>query len=275
MDLGSGDDYAFHISRLEALIRSFEDGTFPSYIDRDAIYGYGYLVKPFYSDFVLIPFGIIGYPVNIEFAYRFFLFSMTVVCGVCMYKFVYKLSNSFYASSISGLLYTFSLYRLFDVYCRAAIGEVISFTFIPLVFLGLYYAIYGDFKRKWYVLPIGFSLVIMSHVISSVLLFITVVIICLFYYKKFVGEPKRFYFLILSGIVTLIMVSYYLLPFLEQTLADKFYFHEKGLTASDVDLFRLDVIEILKSMTDGFTNRLGVGPKLGFLLILPLFLRFF
>jgi hypothetical protein len=274
IDLSCGDDYAFHMSRLEALIQSFNDGTFPSYIDCEAVYGYGYLVKPFYSDFVLIPYGIIGYLVNVDFAYQFFLFSMTVLCAVFMYNLVYKLSKSSYSASISSLLYTFSLYRLFDVYCRAAIGEVLSFTFLPLVFLGLYYVVYGDFK-KWYILAIGFSLVIMSHVISSVLLFFTVIIISLFYYKKFIEEPKRLYYLVLSGIVTLMITVYYLLPFLEQLLSDTFYFQESAFTPSMINYFRLDIIEILKSATDGFTNRVGVGPKLGFLLVFPLFLRFF
>jgi hypothetical protein len=274
IELDAGDDYYFHLSRLEALMQSFKDGTFPSYIDYESVYGYGYLIKPFYSDFVLIPFAIVGSFFSKVFAYKFLLFTMTVLSGIFMYKFVYRLSNSFYAASISAFLYTFSLYRLHDVYNRAALGEILSFTFLPLVFWGLYYIIYGDYK-KWYILAIGFSLIIMSHVISSVLLFIIVVIIGLFYYKAFIKEPKRFYYLILSGVVTLVIVSYYIFPFLEQLSSDVFYFQEYKFSPAQVDTHRVSVVEILKSMTDGFKYRIGMGPKIGFLLVFPLFARFF
>ena len=35
-----GDDYYFHNARFEALMQGLKDGTFPSYIDYQGLYGY-------------------------------------------------------------------------------------------------------------------------------------------------------------------------------------------------------------------------------------------
>lgn len=271
--LFAGDDYYFHNARFEALMQSLKDGTFPSYIDYTGMYGYGYLIKPFYSDFILIPYAILGNITSKEFAYIFLLFSMTVLCGIFMYITVNKIYKSSYAAAISALLYTFALYRLLDVYHRAALGEALSFTFLPIVFLGLHYIIKGDYK-KWYVITIGFSLMILTHVLSSVLLFITVIIVLIVYYKDLLKEPKRIYYLILAGLVTFIIAGYYIFPFFEQVLSNTFYFQKFKTSPYAFSQSRLSISEIFRDMADGFIFIKG-GSRTGLLLILPLIVRFF
>jgi len=271
--LFGGDDYYFHNARFEALMQSLKDGTFPSYIDYTGMYGYGYLIKPFYSDFILIPYAALGNVTSKEFAYIFLLFSMTILCGIFMYITVNKVYKSSYAAAISALLYTFALYRLLDVYHRAALGEALSFTFLPIVFLGLHYIVKGDY-RKWYIITIGFSLMILTHVLSSVLLFITVIIILLISYKDLLKEPKRIYYLILAGFVTFIIAGYYIFPFLEQIFSNTFYFQKFKTSPYIFSLSRLSIPEIFRDMADGFSLIKG-GSKTGLLLVLPVLLRFF
>lgn len=271
--LVGGDDYYFHNARFEALMQSLKDGTFPAYIDYKGANGYGYLVKPFYSDFILIPFAAIANWTSKVFAYQFMIFTMTVLCGVFMYAFIHKVYKSSYAAAIGAFLYTFSVYRLLDVYHRAAWGEAFSFTFLPIVFLGLFYIIKGDYK-KWYVIAIGFSLMIMTHVLSSFLLFITVGIVLVIYCKNLIKEPKRFYYLVLSGIITLVICFYYLLPFIEQTLADTFYFQKFKASPYATGLRSQDISEILEGLIAGFTSGQKL-PAIGLLLMLLLPIRFF
>ncbi|MBK5719682.1 hypothetical protein JGH11_02225 [Dysgonomonas sp. Marseille-P4677] len=229
-----GQDFFFHYRRLQALMDGLKASPWLIYIDYNAIDGYGYFSKAFYPDFALIPFALIGNITNIEFAYQFMVFTMTMLCGVFTYitvNYIYK--NSF-AASISALLYTFAVYRLLDLYHRAALGETLTFTFIPIVFLGLYYIIKGDYK-KWYLLTIGFSLMIFTHLISSVLMLITSVIFLLIYYKSLLKEPKRFIYLIIAGIVTLVVTAYYLYPMLEQMVSNTFYYESHNLMAKTED----------------------------------------
>lgn len=274
INLSGGDDFYFHNGRFKALMQALEDGNFPSYIDYKGVYGYGYMIKLFYSDFVLIPFAAIANITSKDFGYQSLLFTMTVLCGVFMYIFVNKVYKSSLAASVSAILYTFSMYRLHDIYYRAALGEALSFTFIPIVFLGLYHIIKGDY-RKWYIIAIGFSLMIMTHVLSTVLLFIMVIVFLAIYYKDMFREPKRIYYLIFSALVTLLLTAYYIYPFIEQLGSDTFYFQKIKALPYHTCGSRLYYTEILITMAEGFVTRIGIGPKIGVLLVAPLLLRFF
>lgn len=224
-----GHDFSFHRMRFDALIEALKDGRYPIYLDYMAVNGYGYLTNVFYCDLLLLPFALVGIYTNTLFAYQTMLFTMTILTGIITYYSVNKIFKNSSVAFISAVLYTFAYYRLLDMYTRAALGETLSFTFVPLVFLGLYYIIKGDYK-KWYVIAIGFSLMIFSHVISSVLMFMTVMIILIICYKPLLKEPKRLLYLCLAGAVTLIIVAYYLYPMIEQTLSDTFYYEIKPIT---------------------------------------------
>lgn len=232
--LHPGQDFFFHYRRLQALMDGMRTSPYLIYLDYGAMDGYGYFTKAFYSDFVLIPFALIGNLTNIEFAYQFMIFTMTVLCGIFTYIAVNKIYKNTYAAGISAILYTFAVYRLLDIYHRAAIGEALSFTFVPLVFLGLYHIIKGDYK-KWYILAIGYSLMIFTHLISSVLMFVTLLIIVAIYYKPMIKEPERIGYLVLSGVVTLIIVSYYLFPMLEQMASNTFYYESRDIMSKAQD----------------------------------------
>lgn len=218
----SGYDFYFHYRRLYALIDALRHGDYITYIDYSNVDGYGYLTKAFYSDVILLPFALIGLFTSAYFAYDVMIFTMTVLCGVFMYNTVNTIYKSRYAAAISGVLYAFAVYRLYDIYQRGALGEALSFTFLPIVFLGLYHIIKGNYK-KWYILTIGYSLLIYSHVIASVLMFVTLLIILIVYNKTLRKEPKRITYLFLAGFVTVIIVSYYIFPVLEQMLNSSFY----------------------------------------------------
>lgn len=268
-----GYDYYFHLKRFEALITALREGSFPFYIDHNAALGYGYLSKVFYSDIILIPFALLGLLIGAASAFEVMLFTMTILCGIFMYvaiKGIYK--NSFVAS-LSALLYTFSVYRLFDIYNRGALGEVFAFTFLPIVFLGLYHIIRGDYK-KWYIIAIGFSLLIFSHVISTVLTFLTVVVILLIYSKFLIKEPKRFYFLVVAGIVTIAITSSYIFPLFEQIQSNTFRYENDDWSLPSRTKLPLEYW--LWSLFCGFIYPKNIGiVGLGILLSVGILLRFF
>ncbi|WP_163271572.1 YfhO family protein [Dysgonomonas sp. 511] len=216
-----GWDYYFHLTRFDALVTALTEGTFPLYIDHSAALGYGYLSRVFYSDMLMVPFALIGMVTGAPVAFEIMVFTMTILCGIIMYGAVKTIYKNPYIAFVSGLLYTFSVYRLFDVYSRAAFGEVLAFTFLPLVFWGLYHIIKGD-CRKWYIIAFGFTLTIFSHVISSVLTFFTVIILLAVYYKPLAKEPKRILFLVVAALTTIAITSSYTLPLAEQLASNDF-----------------------------------------------------
>jgi hypothetical protein len=267
-----GHDSYFHFRRLQALMDGLNN-PYLIYLDYSAIDGYGYFTKAFYSDFILIPFALIGNITGLGIAYQFMLFTMTVLCGIFTYTAVNRIYGNSYAAAISALLYTFAIYRLLDLYHRGALGEALSFTFVPVVFLGLYEIIRGDYW-KWYVITTGFSLMILTHVLSSALMFITVVILLAVYCKPLRNEPVRIGYLFLAGLVTLPVVAYYLFPMLEQMAANTYYYQVSPLTSIEENI--LGTYAIVRGLFSGIVYPVRAFiPGTGLILTCAVALRLF
>lgn len=274
----SGHDYYFHLRRFGVLIEALRNGNYPTYLDYGTLEGYGYFTQAFYPDLMLVPFAAIGILTGTVFAYNIMIFTFTLLCGLFMYYAVNIVFKNSFIASISSILYTFSVYHLFDWYDRGALGEAISFTFLPLIFLGLYHIIMGDYK-KWYILTIGYTLLIYTHVLSSFLTSIAVILILLICSKSLVKEPKRILYLLLAGVVTLPLVAGYLLPMLEQMSSNTFYY---SINENDTGQNKLSLREMLWGLLSGviyhtktwdMKNICGTGPLLILLVILRFFVR--
>lgn len=269
-----GHDFFFHYRRLEALMDGIKTSPFLIYLDYNAMDGYGYFTKAFYSDLILIPFAIIGNFTSLSFAYQSIIFTSTILTGVFTYIAVNRIYNNSYAASIGALLYTFALYRLLDAYQRAALGETLSFMFVPVVILGLYHIIKGDYK-KWYIIAIGFSLLIFTHLVSTVLMFLTVVIILVIYYKPLLKEPKRILFLCIAGLSTIFITAYYLFPMIEQMLSNTFYFESRQIMSKASEA-GLQVHWVVWGMFSGIIpSIIAFNPGTGLLLTCAIALRIF
>lgn len=219
-----GHDTPVHYARLQGLIDAMREGRLPFYINYNGLDGYGYFIKAFYSDVVLIPFALIGLISNTDFAYESILIVSTLLCGVLGYWAVNRISGNALAAGITAILYTFCSYRLFDLYNRGAIGEAISFTILPIVLVGVYEIIKGDCKKNWYILTIGYSLLIFNHVLSTAMTSLVVILFLIIYCKPLIKEPKRIVYLIVSGIATVLITGCYLFPMIEQMASNSFYY---------------------------------------------------
>lgn len=65
-----------------------------------------------------------------------------------MYCFVTRLTKSKEIGTLTAILYMLMPYHLNDMYIRNALGEFLSFIFIPLIFLGVY-KIFQKEKGIW------------------------------------------------------------------------------------------------------------------------------
>lgn len=272
----SGFDFSFHYRRLYTLIDALQHGVYPSfYVDFSNVDGYGYFTKGFYSDIIMIPFAFVGTFTSVYFAYDLMVFTMTILCGIFMYHIVSVVYKSSYTASIAAILYTFAVYRLYDFYQRGALAEALSFTFLPIVFLGIYYIVKGDYRRKWYVLAAGYSLLIYTHTIASVLMFVTLLILLIIYSKSLIKEPERLIYLLLAGIVTIFVTSYYTFPMLEQLSSNSFYLDSRS-PGGGAGYGKVGFDYILWGFISGIAypdRELWTG--IGILLTLLLFFRFF
>lgn len=128
-----GDDAELMVIRSHGFYRSFVDGHIPVRWISQLNEGYGYPVAnflyplPFY---IAVPFILIGLDV-ISAVKAVFVLS-TVVSALTMFLWLRSWGRTLPAI-LGSLLYLVIPYRVFDLYARASIGEVVAFAIVPLV----------------------------------------------------------------------------------------------------------------------------------------------
>lgn len=131
------DDGIQHICRLMGTYQSLQEGQ--TNIMSNFCNGFGYSWNIFYSPltaFLPLIFKILG--LSFTACIKLFIFLVVFLSGYFMYLCVKKITKNNNMAIIAGILYIFAPYRLTDMYIRNALAELTSFTFLPLVFLGLY-----------------------------------------------------------------------------------------------------------------------------------------
>lgn len=273
--LHEGHDIQSHYGRLSALYQAIKDGSFPVYFDQSMVDGYGFATRYFYGDLVLLPFAILIPYIGTIGAYQTMMIFYSLLCGLLTFIATDKVFKNKYIAFICTILFVFSYYRLYDVYNRAAVGETICLTFFPLVFWGAYEIIKGDYK-KWYIITIGFAMMIFAHVNTPAIVAFTLVIFLLFNYKAFVKEPKRLYYLILAGAVTVLLTAYFIFPLFEQLLSNEFYFNtDNGRRLTSNVVFGEPMKYIIRGLFSGATYVVPEIAGLGIVLTIMVCTRIF
>lgn len=272
-----GDDTYFHLSRICALSDniknlSFFTGIYPGYFN-----GYGYANGLFYPDiFLYFPAILTTLGINVITAYKIFLVIINLFSIISIYITIKEISKNKYASILGSIIYAFSSYRLVDMFERAALGETLSFIFAPLVIYGIYEIIYKDYK-KFYILTIGMTGLILSHIVSTYMIGIVLFILCLINIKKLFKEKKRMLYLILAALLTLALTSYFLIPMIEQMTSQTFYYSntsnisEFELSKRTVPIYLL-FLEI-PNFRKAFFNKYWVPSGIGIIFLYLIYLK--
>lgn len=165
-----GHDIIFHLDRIEGIANSLAGGDFPTRIHTFAIGDYGLPTGYFYPElFLYLPaiLRLAGIPIAVSYnIYCFFVNCITALAtGWAMITFF----RSVRLGSIATIIYLTALYRLVDMYSRAAVGEASAMAFMPLAIIGVYLTIYRDTKY-WPSMVIGFTGILSSHILSIFIL---------------------------------------------------------------------------------------------------------
>lgn len=232
-------DTFFHLSRIEGLAHSFQDGQFFPKIYPYKNMNFGYASPLFYSDFFLIiPAILYILGISLSMCYILVIFACSFLSCYFMMKLCEKITSLKFAPYIAGVLYLFSNYRITDVYVRGALGEVMGFVFLPLVLLGIYYVLYDD-ESKWYMLIFGFGGLVLSHNITFVLACILFLAFIGFNFAKLLKSKSRMMSILKAILLTFLLTAFFTLPMLEQTTSQEFFLHYYG---SSMNLAEYDVL---------------------------------
>lgn len=245
--LYTGHDLLFHINRLEEIYQGVIHGQFIPNVSLFTFNQVGDGVNFFYPWVCIYPFVllrlIIGDPVNsIYFGIALFTLITLLIAHFSMRQF----SHSTVQSIIFAVVYTFSMYRAFNVFPRFDLGESIAITFLPLVFLGIYNALFGN-EKKWYYLSIGMSGLIFSHLLSALLTVIFLAFIFVCSWIKVKNKVTRIKYLLISIVSTVLITAIFWIPFVEKFLENKIN------TAAVHDLFN-ESLSVNSFVSGSFEN---------------------
>ena len=268
--LTSGMPYAhdieFHYDRLKGLTNTLRTGDLLALI-HNTFYGYGYATGLFYSNFYLyVPAFLCLLGVSYMASFKILYVLINILTTLSIFWCLKKITKDNKVSIIGTILYMFSNYRIVDIYPRGAMGEILAFMVIPIVILGLYELVYGDYK-KWYLFTIGFVLLLLCHLITTFLLAIFVFIFLVCNYKRLFKDKNRIKYIFISGIVGLLLGLFFLAPIIEQ----KLYGNINIFEGESFFLPQDNIVSIKEFliMTDFFNKYLG------FSLVLLLPIRYF
>ena len=252
------DDGIQHIARAFGTSLEMKESLFPNIISNFAN-GFGYSWNLFYGALTTYAITFIsvltGSFVN---AYKVFVYICLLLSGITMYKFVYTVAKNNNAAILASVLYLTFPYHLTDLYIRNALGEYVSFVFIPLVFLGIYNLFYTENKKSPY-LVIGAAGLIFTHNISTVLVAFFSMLFFAMNVTKLEDKKTRNAF-IFNVVFIVLITSMYWVPLMETMLFGDYQVYEDGMMSTKESFLdaRLDLTQLFVTKNDGsFVFELG------------------
>lgn len=267
--LMAGADMPFHLLRIEGIKEGLITGYFPVKIHPLWAKGYGYATGIFYGDiFLYIPalLRIIGF--SIQTAYKMYV--VLINAGtVCISYFCFKkIFNSRKIGVIGSFIYSLSVYRLFNLYTRTAVGEYTSMMFLPLILLGFYLIFMDENKKNCIknslITALGITGVIQSHLLSFEMVLFVCFVVCLVCIKK-VFNLRIIYSLSLGVLITLLLNLNFIIPFLDFYNKDIYinsseWVSNTSSTLQESGLFPIQVFSLFQYSVGGaWSTKVGVN----------------
>ncbi|PKM63104.1 MAG: hypothetical protein CVU97_01730 [Firmicutes bacterium HGW-Firmicutes-21] len=223
VQMPTGHDVWFHMTRIDGLAGELELGNLPARIYSTVYYDFGYAAPLFYGDWLLyFPAFLVVNGVSVVVAYKTFIMSCAVLTALSMYFSAQIILKDKKAACVTAVLYSLSTYLATDAFVRHANGEMQSFIFIPIALAGLYDIIRGEGKR-WLLLPLGLCGVLVTHTLTA---FMTVVFLALFalmFLTEFIEKPKKLLYIAASAVVFFLLSASFIFPMIEQLSSNKFW----------------------------------------------------
>ena len=231
-DLITGADSSFHLARIETLAQNLSYGLFSNKIHVDLCYGYGYGVGFFYPDFFLyIPAFLMLAGLSLEVAYKLFAGILFAGIFLSMFYCVYRLTRDRYAALSSSAVFLFSTQVMGSFYYTFSLGVSIALIFFPLAICGMY--LFLTQGKNPYLLAVGFTGLLYSHMLSTFLAVIVCFILLLIYSRRILHRPRQILRLFTAVLAVSALTASFWLPMLEQLSAQTFRLSEPWTWVDD------------------------------------------
>lgn len=224
-----GHDYPFHIQRIGSIAEEMKYkgfGALPIRVYTTNLSSYGYGTPMFYGDLFLYPFSLMTLlGLNAVYSYRIMIILVYALCAFSMFYCTYKISGNCNSAVIAAVTYVLSSYLSQDILTRSAAGEYFAFIFMPFVIYGFYCTVINRETpaRHRLFLVLGMAGLFLSHLISTVLVSICLVILMAVYFKNWLHNKAIIIDLIKLALITICLTSFFLFPLLEQLASQELF----------------------------------------------------
>lgn len=235
-------DLVFHLLRIEGIYHGLKNGEFPIMVNTIQSNGFGYITPVLYPQSLLyIPalFRLMG--MSLLNSYKLLVLLGTIITVAVSYFSFKHMLKSPWAGMVTTSLYTLGIYRLTNVYCRAAVGEFLASAFLPLIFYGMYEILVGD-KKKWIWAALGFTFTFQQHLLTTEISLLFTLFACVICIKYMLKEPSRLVSLCKAAFLTLLLNIGSILPILSYAKEKLNIFEYNGMRyLPDVALYLSEV----------------------------------
>ena len=257
-------DIAFHIDRIEGIsyyLTHFSWNQPVMRINEVSGNGGGYAAPIFYPQiFLFIPGFLHACGCSMLMSYKIYIFMINLTtAGLSLISFR-GLSKHWGVGIIGCAAYTMAIYRMTDIYYRAAVGEYTAMAFLPLFFWALYEVICRDYK-KWIYLAISMIGILSSHILTTAVCGCFAIIMVLVNIIHLLKNPIRIGALLKSVIVAVLLNAWFLIPFLRSSTLplEIFVDPDKQSNVSETvayfsQMFNTHVFDLGVSQNVGSTN---------------------
>ncbi len=222
--LGLEHDTMFHLSRIEGLAESISRGDFFPAIYPYKNNGFGYASPLFYCDLLLIPSALL-YLAHVPLSVCYILLVLTVTfCSAwAMASLCFRITGKLPASLLSAAAFTFSNYRITDVYVRGALGEITAMIFLILLLNSVYELFEAQSPDGWKTLWLAVSGLICSHNLTALMGFFVFGLYWIRYAGRCSDTIHRS--CVKALILSFLCTAWFTIPMLEQLHSQEFYLH--------------------------------------------------
>lgn len=218
--LPKGHDIQFHLFRIEGVRDGLYDGQFPVRIHPNTLFGNGYANPIFYPELLLyFPALLRLSGFSVMAAYKTFVVFLNLLTAILSYYACSRIFRSVKLGLIGSAFYTLSLYRLVNLYTRAAIGEASAMAFLPLVAVGMYAILFDEtdapaYRRAFLPLLLGMTGLVSTHLLSCEIALPLLAVCCLVFARR-TFTKKRLTALLTAAAGTLLLTLAFLVPMLD------------------------------------------------------------
>lgn len=246
-----------HVSRVIGLAYSLEENQPFHVIVSRWTNGFGYSWNLFYPPLItyfciLLKPIIATYSETVE--YIIVILNFITIFG--MYGFMKEVTSNKKVSAITAMIYLSAPYRITDMYVRMALGEIITLSFLPILFWGFHNLLYGD-KKKDYLITIGACAILLSHNISSIIVVFISFIYFLVNIRK-VFNKEIILKLIINVLFICMITSYFFIPLLESKNTIDYSCFEKGFMMNKENMYK-ESVHLKQLFIDNFKYGFSYG----------------